>query len=316
MSETHATFGARARRSRDSEVSVVANVPEQPRALQLDSLPPTGIAARAPDLSRDASGIWVSRQTQAISYPTSGNDDCYQVEDSSYWFRHRNECISVLVRRFPPPGPILDVGGGNGYVTRRLIDEGFATSLLEPGPRGAWNAKIRRGIPEVICATLSDAGLPAQSIGGVGCFDVVEHVEDDRSFLREVHRLLQPGGMLYLTVPAHGWLWSASDVTAGHYRRYTRTTLNELLRDNGYEPLYASYLFRVLTLPVLLLRALPFRLKRGGGGSMLSSDAEHGTNGGLTVSAIEALLRRESKLIAGGASIGVGTSLLAVARKA
>lgn len=273
------------------------------------------IAARATALALNESGIWVSQRATEISYPASGNEECYAMEDASYWFRHRNDCIVAAIRRFPPPGPILDIGGGNGFVARRLLDEGFATSVLEPGMQGAWNAKKQRAIPEVICSTLSNAGLSAESLAAAGCFDVIEHIDDDHSFLVDLHRILQPDGMLYLTVPAHGWLWSSSDVSAGHYRRYARVELNRLLRKLGFEPLFASYIFGMLTLPVLLFRALPFRLAPSKEARLLSSNAEHGTQGGLYISAIESLLRREARQIAQGVELGVGTSVLAVARK-
>jgi hypothetical protein len=49
------------------------------------------------------------------------------VEDSSYWFGHRNARIVELVRQFPPNGLIFDIGGGNGFVAKGLEEAGFAT---------------------------------------------------------------------------------------------------------------------------------------------------------------------------------------------
>lgn len=141
-----------------------------------------------------------------------------QVEDESFWFRHRNDCIAALVRRNRPSGPVLDVGGGNGFVTRRLMDEGLDATLLEPGIAGATNAKWRRCLPEVVCATLEDVAFPDTCIPAIGAFDVLEHIEDDRAFIGEVYRVLILGGLYFATVPAHSWLWSAADVHAGHFR--------------------------------------------------------------------------------------------------
>ena len=77
-----------------------------------------GIAEHGAGLSADNHGIWTSSHSAELSYPEADNALCFELEDGSYWFEHRNDCITALVRKFPPAGCILDVGGGNGYVTR------------------------------------------------------------------------------------------------------------------------------------------------------------------------------------------------------
>lgn len=79
----------------------------------------------------DEYGVLRSDKTVALSYPSTGNDVCFSLEDTSFWFRHRNNCILEAVRRLPPQGEILDIGGGNGYV----LDERMPALLLEPGLR-------------------------------------------------------------------------------------------------------------------------------------------------------------------------------------
>ena len=65
-------------------------------------------------LKKRQGGIWYASKTDKVSYPAEGNEQCFGIEDNSFWFRHRNSCILELVKRFPPPGkgPIFDVGGG------------------------------------------------------------------------------------------------------------------------------------------------------------------------------------------------------------
>ncbi|HEY6616763.1 MAG TPA: methyltransferase domain-containing protein, partial [Vicinamibacterales bacterium] len=139
------------------------------------------------------SGIWHAHIAGQISYPADHNAACFLIENDSFWFNHRNRCITAAVRRFPPDGFILDVGGGNGYVARGLMDAGYETALLEPGREGAVNARQRRQLPTVINATLDQARIRAGSIPNIGSFDVLEHIEDDRTFVGQLFDLVRPG---------------------------------------------------------------------------------------------------------------------------
>jgi SAM-dependent methyltransferase len=266
-------------------------------------------------LVQDEHGIWRSQASYELSYPEHGNEACFQLEDASFWFRHRNECILAAIRRFPPPagGTIVDVGGGNGFVTKRLIDEGFPAILVEPGPAGALNAKTKRALPEVICATFEDVGFPKDSLPAVGMFDVLEHLDDDVALLEQVHAALTPGGLLYATVPAHRWLWSLSDVNAGHYRRHNTKTLRELLFPS-FQIEQLTYFFQPLVLPLLLLRSFPYRVGLVRQRNMMQTSTEHGTGGGLMSQVFARLLTREVDRISRGKRMATGTSCLVVAR--
>jgi SAM-dependent methyltransferase len=274
------------------------------------------VSTIATRLSRGEDGIWYAAEDQVVSYPAQGNDNCYAVEDASFWFSHRNRCIQALVRAFPPPGrgPIFDIGGGNGVVSRGLETTGFEVVLVEPGKTGAVNARSR-GLEHVICATTETAGFNAGSIPAVGLFDVIEHIEDDRGFLQQVHRLLIDGGRLYATVPAFASLWSHQDELAGHYRRYSREEICEVLRTAGFEVEFSTYIFRILPLPIALLRALPYRLglkKKPRTRAEISRD--HGANGGLGMRVMRALLQPEVARIESIRPMSFGGSCLLVAR--
>ena len=66
------------------------------------------------------------------------------------------------------------------------------------------------------------ARSPTRSFEVVSAFDVLEHCEPEAVALRELRRVLEPGGRLLLSVPAYQWAWSDHDVANGHHRRYTR----------------------------------------------------------------------------------------------
>ncbi len=250
--------------------------------------------------------------TPELSYPKDGNERYFQLEDRSFWFLHRNACILATLKRFPPQGTLMDVGGGNGFVTRGILDGGYQASLIEPGPTGAYNAKVHRRIPDVYCMTFEALGPAPDSVGAIGCFDVLEHIADPAALVSSFHAALRPGGHLYLTLPAHSWLWSASDKDAGHYRRYGRAEIAKLLSP-GFEIQYATALFSILTLPVLLVRSIPYRLGLGSGS--LRPEAEHGVSKGLVSRWIARRLEKEVAGIRAGRRLRMGTSYLVVARK-
>jgi SAM-dependent methyltransferase len=207
-------------------------------------------------------GIYYADSKEAVSYPDDGNDECFEIEENSFWFQHRNNCIIEMIKNYPPVDnrSIFDIGGGNGFVSKGLLNAGFNVVFVEPGPSGVKNAK-RRGLPHVICATTHTAKFKSETIPAIGVFDVVEHIEDDIGFLNHLWDLLIPGGMLYLTVPAFQSLWSQEDAEGGHFRRYSLRNLRKKLNETGFSVKYSTYIFIFLPLCIFFLRTIPYRLK-------------------------------------------------------
>ncbi|MDQ0358102.1 SAM-dependent methyltransferase [Rhodoplanes tepidamans] len=254
---------------------------------------------------------WRLGTARGVSYPAD-RAGVAEIEDISFWFRHRNAVLCEACRRFGRPGPFLDVGGGNGAVARALSAQGADILVVEPGAEGAEIA-ASRGLPVVEGLVEPDAFVE-ESVANVGAFDVIEHVADDLALLRLLHRLLAPGGMLFLTVPANTWLWSSDDDFAGHVRRYSASGLAALVTSAGFGVVYSSYFFAPLVLPVLLLRALPSRLGLRRVSTAAATLRDHRRHG-IVESAIEACLAREARRLAAGKRPRQGTSILLVARR-
>ncbi|KAF1708596.1 class I SAM-dependent methyltransferase [Pseudoxanthomonas sacheonensis] len=264
------------------------------------------IESLSADLKLHGDGVWYSAMRQAVSYPEEGNAGCFAVEDRSFWFQHRNACIAAAVGAFPPHGALIDIGGGNGYVARGLEQAGFEVVLMEPGPAGVTHARAR-GLRQVICATLETANFRPASLPAVGLFDVIEHIEEDLKFLSSIGKFLRPGGYLYATVPAHSLLWSAEDLSAGHFRRYTKSGITALLARAGFAVEFSSYIFRPLPLPILLMRSLPRLL---GMSAKSGPKNEHAPAGKL----LNALLNGEIANIRNIRPMRFGASCLVVAK--
>lgn len=279
---------------------------------------PTSNAGASPEefitnLTRDENGVLRAAGASEVSYPEDGHEICHAVEEKSFWFRHRNRALQAVIAAFPPPAdlPFMDVGGGNGYVATAVRDLGHRVVVVEPGEAGARFARSR-GIAEVVQASIVDLEVLDGSVGGIGLFDVLEHIEDDADALRRLRRMLVRGGRLYVTVPAHRWLWTSVDVTAGHHRRYTRRTLRRALTEAGFEVSFLSYYFWPLALPMMLYRVVPERLGLRRSESRPERVArEHGQTHVLMSRA----LRWESRRLDHGRALPVGASCLAVATK-
>ncbi|MDR2406910.1 MAG: methyltransferase domain-containing protein [Bacteroidales bacterium] len=201
----------------------------------------------------EADGIFV-KKSASVSYPDDGNAACFEVEDKSFWFTHRNVIITETVKKYSPKGSVFfDVGGGNGYVSCALKNAGFETVLFEPGIEGCKNAQ-KRGIDHVFAALFNKEVIKMDSAENIGLFDVLEHIGDDVEYLKELYALIKEGGTLYITVPAYQFLFSREDEIAGHFRRYSINLLKEKLRAAGFEIVYDTYFFWFLPLPMLIFR--------------------------------------------------------------
>ena len=161
----------------------------------------------------------------------------YNLEDTYWWFQGRHRIVTGLLESLPDFGRgrhrVLDMGCGTGLMLRHLADRGWPVGLdfsplaLEfSGKRGA--GRLVRG--DVTHAPFADASFDL-----VTALDLAEHVEDDGAFFSETMRVLEAGGHLVLTVPAHPFLWSEHDDALYHHRRYTRRAVRRRLREAGFE---------------------------------------------------------------------------------
>src|SRR6266699_6663898 len=256
-------------------------------------MPLSDLREIAPGIQPEPGGWWSARNVAAVSYPEDGNSVCFLGEASSFWFAHRNRCSLEVMKLFPPSGAVFDIGGGNGYVAMAIQDAGHEVVLLEPGLTGVRNAR-KRGLRHVVHATLEDAGILGETLPAVSLFDVIEHIRDHHRFLSQIHRLLQPGGRVYVTVPAYRWLWSDEDTRAGHQRRYTLTSLRQVLEQSGHHVEFATYFFSFLPLPILLRRVLPYRLGLAARDASIDTvRSEHEVNQASVGQLLDMLMRRE-----------------------
>jgi len=181
-----------------------------------------------------------------------------RIQHDHWWFvGHRRIIASLLEHRLgsdrSSDRQILDVGCGTGTNLEELGRFGIVKGVdVEPEAvrlcrRAGWDVEH---VP---------AGrLPFEddSFDLVTMLDVIEHVDDDQKLLREATRLLAPGGLVLVMVPASPWMWGAQDEIAHHYRRYTRRRLLESLEHADLEPSGSSYFNTLLFPPIAAIRLL------------------------------------------------------------
>ena len=153
----------------------------------------------------------------------------------SYLYRHR------LYRRLlagMEAAPVLEVGAGRGEMAAWLGGRGAAGVALEPSPRAAaFAARALAPFPSVEVVEEDFARFEtAERFALVLMLEILEHVEDDRGFVRKAAALLRPGGRLVLSVPAHGRQWGWRDDAKGHLRRFERAELAAMLGAAALEP--------------------------------------------------------------------------------
>lgn len=172
------------------------------------------------------------------------------LERRHWWYAERR----ALVRRLVPPRPsgdALDVGCGGGGNTAVLRDLGWNVSGLDYSP-AAVQVTASRGLPVVRGDATS---LPFDDLSHdlVISMDTWEHVEDHHRVAAETARVLRPGGHLLVAVPSGRALWSGHDVALGHFRRYERSDLVDVVRSAGLEVTDVRS-WNVLLRPVVRLR--------------------------------------------------------------
>jgi SAM-dependent methyltransferase len=195
--------------------------------------------------------------------PSSHVESLAAIESGYWWYVGRIELAIELAEAWRRKRGLSRI---SGYVDIGCGTGGFAHALQQHFAFERWD--LLDGDPAVLewakklpgaqarCVDLSKPfDLPA-GVQLVSCMDVIEHLPDDRDFLKRLHAQLDPGAAAVLSVPAHQFLFSEWDRQLGHYRRYSRGQLRERLVEAGFkvEALRYSWSFLAPAAPIRKLR--------------------------------------------------------------
>lgn len=181
-------------------------------------------------------------------------------EERHWWFQGRRRIlesfVAAIAKRAAAQGAlrILDVGCGTGGNLSML--ERFGAVDGVDSAAAAVAHCLTRGFTRITQARAEALPHADGTYDLVTALDVVEHFDDDVAALREIHRVLRPGGTALVFVPAFMWLWGPQDDVSEHRRRYTRPQIVERLRQAGFEVQRSTYANLTFLLPILVGRRL------------------------------------------------------------
>jgi SAM-dependent methyltransferase len=184
----------------------------------------------------------------------------YEVEGKHWWFVGRRRIIESFVAKIckefggERPPRILDVGCGTGANLELLGKYGEAEGVDVSEDALAFCRA--RGLPNVRHGEAEKLPFDDAAFDLVTGLDVVEHLDDDVAGLREMRRVLKPGGRALLFVPAFMFLWGVQDDVSHHRRRYTIPELRRALESAGFRVERATYANISFFAPILLGRVL------------------------------------------------------------
>ena len=234
----------------------------------------------------------------------------FRVEQSHWWHIGRRQIIASFVedicRRVTDRRPrILDVGCGTGANLLMLSQYGDAEGVDVSEDALAFCRE--RGLENVKLGAAEELPYDDGTFDLVTALDVVEHLDDDVAGLREMRRVLRPGGRVLLFVPTFMFLWGLQDDVSHHRRRYRLPELQRVLEQAGFQIERTTYANITFFMPILAMRKL-MRLMG------IKAESENNINVPALNGVLARLLGAESFVLR-YMNIPFGVSGLCVARK-
>ena len=183
----------------------------------------------------------------------------YEVEEKHWWYVGRRRIIANFVReicaQFNESRPrILDIGCGTGGNLMMLSQFGEAEGV-DVSPDALAFCR-ERGLQNVKLGSAESLPYEDATFDLVTALDVVEHLDDDVAGLREMRRVLRPGGRLLMFVPTFMFLWGVQDEVSHHRRRYRLAELRRVANEAGFSIERTTYANLTFFFPTLLGRQL------------------------------------------------------------
>jgi ubiquinone/menaquinone biosynthesis C-methylase UbiE len=235
-----------------------------------------------------------------------------RAEATHFWFHGFRGYVAPAIREIAAGRRdlrILDCGCGTGYNLRTLLQPYGRTFGFDFDADAIRRARAA-GRP-LVRGDIQRIPFRSNTFDLATSFDVVQSVPDDRAALRDMARVLKPGGSVVLNVTALDVLRGDHSDVWGELRRYTRERAETLVRDAALDPTRIRYLFGSLVPLMLAVRRAQAMRRRY---RAPTGDEDLTVPSAPVNLALTALVRAEVAL-ATRVAIPFGSSLLIVARK-
>lgn len=189
-------------------------------------------------------------------------NNIFKNEDTHFYYvGYHNIIISQLKKYLSAKSTklkILDAGCGTGGLTKKLSTFG-ETIGIDISEKAIKLAK-KRGL-KVQKGSINKINFPNKNFDVVVSVDVLYHqwVEDDKAAIKELLRVLKPGGILLLKLPAYEFLRSSHDLVVYTKKRYTKKDLLKLFKGTQATIIKASFLGSFL-LPIIIFKIFTTRI--------------------------------------------------------
>ena len=182
------------------------------------------------------------------------NQDKLRLEKEALQVRDYETTKRFLSEHFPQKGKLVEVGSGLGYLLNFFKQDGWDVVGLEPNAGMCKYAELELGLT-VIPKILEKAGFADNSADAVLMMHVIEHVPEPDATLKEVYRILKPGGIMVLETPRYDTLAfkllgkrERSLSCDGHIYFFTSETLAKMVNKAGFTIMRSDCVGRSLTL--------------------------------------------------------------------
>lgn len=183
-----------------------------------------------------------------------------EIDNKHFWFRVRNEILLQTIKSNLvnwSKASFLEIGSGSATVLEFLKNGGMSNLAgCDINPLAIELSRERMPDTTFHATSYEDFVSQGYKSDSIGMFDFIEHLEDDLPPLKVAYTVLNQGGKLFVSVPAHQELYSNVDRLMSHYRRYSKESLEASLKQAGFKTVKIQYVMQTMYPLIVLKRFL------------------------------------------------------------
>ena len=160
----------------------------------------------------------------------------------NHWYYYtKYKILTKYLKLVPAHNRLIDIGAGSAIFSRLFLQN---TSFVAADAVDINYDKDKKNENVSIDKRLSFyTNMDRYNCDLILLMDLLEHIENDKSFLKDVVNKSEKGTVYFITVPAFNFLFSAHDIYLKHFRRYSRKALKSVVEEAGLEPIKIFYSF-------------------------------------------------------------------------